>query len=84
MTPHEKQILADWASHPGWEVWNRHELERRDEYMGQLARKLFSLPADSVVDQQDLAFQRGRWRGRREQLNEIRLCKPKPGEDDSA
>lgn len=73
MNDHEKDTLAQWANHPGWELWNQIDRAARDKHMVDLANKLFALPADAEIDQMDLAFQRGRWRGRRELLNEIRL-----------
>lgn len=85
MTDHEKDTLAQWATHPGWELWNQIDIDARDKYMGDLAKKLFALPPDAEIDQMDLAYQRGRWRGRRELLNQIRLAgKPQPKEGDPA
>jgi hypothetical protein len=73
MNDHDKDTLAQFANHPGWTLWNDLDKAARDKYMTDLANKLFSLPANEPLDQQELAFQRGRWRGRRELLNEIRL-----------
>ena len=74
MTDHEKDTLAQWGAHPGWELTNQRDIEARDRYFAQTAQKLFSMRPDEQIDHLDLAFQRGRWRGRRELINEIRLA----------
>ena len=74
MNNHEKDMLAQFGGHPGWEIANRNDIEARDNYMQQLAKKLFAAAPTDEIDQLELAYQRGRWRGRRELLNEIRLA----------
>jgi hypothetical protein len=83
---YERDTLAQWGSHPGWEITNARDIEARERFMGNLAKTLFTAKPDAVIDQQEIAFQRGRWRGRRELMNEIRLAagKPLPKEGDDA
>lgn len=45
----EKQILADWARHPGHAVMRKQLLEARDSYYVALGKKLYRTP-DELTD----------------------------------
>lgn len=40
----EKQVLADWAGHPGHQVMRQQLLEARETYYTQLGKTLYAQP----------------------------------------
>lgn len=68
LSPDEKQMLADWARHPGAEIARKWLIERRKAEEAALGAQLFKNP--STFDAVAVAEQAGRHHGRLEVLNQ--------------
>jgi hypothetical protein len=69
LTDHEKQLIADFARHPSWEILNRLHLEQRSSKLAELTRTLFAAKPAEQIDQLEFAYWRGYFRGQRYLLN---------------
>jgi hypothetical protein len=64
----DKQLLAEWARHPGAEIARRWLIEQKRAEEATLGKQLFADPAS--FDPVEVARQSGRHSGRLEVLNQ--------------
>jgi hypothetical protein len=73
LNEHEKQILDDFARHQGWPILNRLHIEQRESKLEGIAHKLFTAEPTDTIDQLEIVYWRGFFRGQRYLLNNPKL-----------